>query len=104
MAAAAGIHRRDKLEPRRVDDAVVRPGDRDFAGFERLPQAIQNLRLEFRQFVEKQNTMMGERNLAGPRVRAAAHQRRHRSRMMWRAKRPSVSKRAAREISSDGGE
>jgi hypothetical protein len=74
-------------KPRRIDDAVVRPGDRDFPGFERLPQAVQNLRLEFRQFLEKQNAMVGEGNFPGPRPRAAANERRHRGRMMRRAER-----------------
>jgi hypothetical protein len=36
MAAAARIHRRDELKPRRIDDAVVCAGDCHFAGFERL--------------------------------------------------------------------
>jgi hypothetical protein len=53
VAATARVHRRDELKPRRVDDAVVGPCDRDFAGFERLPETIQNLRLELRQFVEE---------------------------------------------------
>src|SRR6202035_5047739 len=91
-----------RAELRWIDDAVVRPGDRDFAGFERLPQAVQNLWLEFRQFVEKQNTMMGERNFARPRARAAADKRRHRGRMMRRAERPFIGKRAAREVPGDG--
>src|ERR1700686_3408485 len=92
MAATARIHRRGELKPGWVDDAVVRTGDRDFAGFERLSQAVQNLRLEFRQFVEKQNTMMGERNFAWPRAGAAADERRHRGRMMRRAERPFIGK------------
>jgi len=53
VAATARVHRRDELKPRRIDDAVVGPRDRDFAGFERLPETIQNLRLELRQFVEE---------------------------------------------------
>ena len=36
------------IKVRGIDDAVVCSGDRDFARFERLPQAVQNLRLEFR--------------------------------------------------------
>ncbi len=69
MAAAAGIHRRDKLKARGIDDAVIGAGDGDFAGLERLAQAVEHLRLKFRQFVEEQHALMGERNLARPGMR-----------------------------------
>ncbi len=34
--------------------------DRNFAGFERLAQRIERLRLKFRKFVEEENAMMRE--------------------------------------------
>jgi hypothetical protein len=102
VAAAARVHRRDELKPGRIDDAVVGPCDRDFAGFERLAQAVQNLRLEFRQFVEKQNTMMRQRDFTWPRPCSTADKRRHRGRMMRCAEGPSIGERAAREIPCDG--
>ena len=46
MAAAAGVHRRDKLKPRRIDDPMIGAGDGDLAGFERLAQRVENLRLD----------------------------------------------------------
>ena len=101
MAAAAGIHRRDELKSRRIDDAMIGAGDGDLAGLDRLAQAVQNLGLEFRQLIEKQDAMMGERNLARPRPRAAADQSRHRGRMMRRAKRAPIGQRAAGEIAGD---
>ena len=45
-AAAAGIHRRDQHEARRIGDAVIGAGDRDLAAFERLAQRIEHLRAE----------------------------------------------------------
>jgi hypothetical protein len=102
VAAAARVHRRDELKPGRIDDAVVGPCDRDFAGFERLAQAVQNLRLAFRQFVEKQNAMMGQRDFAWPRPCSTADKCRHRGRMMRCAEGPSIGERAAREIPRDG--
>ena len=42
--------------------------------------------------------MMGKRDFTRPRPRAAANQRRHRGRMMRRAKRPSIGERASGEI------
>ena len=77
LPAAARVHGGDKLEPRRVGDAMVGAGDQDLARLERLPQRIEHLRLEFRQLVEKQHAIMRKRCLSGPRIDAAAHQRRH---------------------------
>ncbi len=72
VTAAARIHRSDELKSRWIDDAMIGARDGDLAGLDRLAQAIQDLGLEFRQFIEKKDAMMGERNLAGPRPRAAA--------------------------------
>ncbi len=65
MAAAAGIHGRHQHEARRIGDPVIGARDRDLAGLERLAQRIEHARLELRQFVEEQDAMMGERDLAG---------------------------------------
>ena len=83
-AAAAGVHGGDQHEARRIGDAMVGARDRDFAGLERLAQRIEHLRLELRQFVEKQHAVMRERDFARPRAQAAADQRRHRGGMMRR--------------------
>ena len=76
-SAAARVHAGDQHEPRRISDAVVDARNGDVAGFQRLAQRIQNLRGEFRHFVEEQHAVMGERNFARPRAQAAADQRRH---------------------------
>ena len=94
-AALAGVHRRDQLEPRRVGDAMIGARDHDLAGLERLAQRIEHVRVELRQLVEKQHAEMGQRDLAGPRPRAAADQRRHAGRMVRRPERP-VPRQSAR--------
>ena len=76
--------------------------DRHLAGFQRLAQRIERLRLEFRQLVEKQHAVMGERDFARPRMQAAADQRRHAGGMMRRAERPPVGQRAALDLAGDG--
>ena len=96
-AAAARIHGRDELEPRRIDDPMVGARDGDLARLDRLAQAVESLRLELGQFVQEQNAVVGERNLAGPRMGAAADERRHRGRMVRRPERPAVGQGAARE-------
>ena len=40
---AAGVHRRDQLEARRIAHMPVGPRDDRFARFERLAQAVENL-------------------------------------------------------------
>ena len=59
---------------------------------------------EFRQLVEKQHAVMGERNFARPRAQAAADQRRHAGRMMRRAERPLIGERAAFDLAGDRGD
>ena len=104
MAAAARIHRRDQHEARRIGDAMIGARDRDFAGLERLAQRVERVRLEFRQLVEKQHAVMGERNFAGPCVNAAADQSRHARGMMRRAERPPIGERAAFDLAGDRGD
>jgi hypothetical protein len=90
MAAAARVHRRDRHEAPRISHAMIGTRDGDFAGFERLTQRVERVRLEFGKLVEKQHAVMGERNLARPRMDAAADQNRHAGGMMRRAERPPV--------------
>lgn len=40
-------------------------------GFQRLSQDLQHLAIKLRQFIKKENTMVGEGDLAGLRFRAA---------------------------------
>ena len=101
VSAAAGIHRRDQHEARRIGDAVVGARDRDLAGLERLAQRVERRRLELRQFVEEQHAVMRERNLAGPGAQSAADQRGHRRGMMRRAERPPVGERAVLDLARD---
>jgi hypothetical protein len=56
-------------------------------GLERLAQRIEHLRREFRQLVEEQHAVMGERRLARPHAQAAADHGRHRGGMMRRPER-----------------
>ena len=83
---------------------MIGAGDRHFAALQRLPQRVERLRLEFRQFVEKQYAVMGERNFARPRMQAAADQSRHAGGMMRRAERPPVGQRAALDLAGDRGD
>ena len=48
MPAAARVHRRDELEARGIDDAVIGARQRHFAGFQRLAQAVESLRAGIR--------------------------------------------------------
>ena len=75
VTARARIHRGDQLKLGRILDLPRRARHGDAAGFERLPQRFEHAPLEFRQLVEKQHAMVRQRNLAGHRWIAAAHQR-----------------------------
>ena len=66
----------------------VGAGDADPAGFERLAQRFERGTVEFGQFVEKQHTLMGERDLARPCAHAAADKGRQGGGMMRLAKWP----------------
>src|SRR3984893_9167406 len=54
-AAEAGISRHDELDARGVGDALVRRRDPRLAGLERLAQRVEDLRMELRQLVEKED-------------------------------------------------
>ena len=55
----------------------IGPGDHDFPCLQGLSQAVENLRRELREFLEKKNTVVGERNFARFDSRPAANERRH---------------------------
>ena len=103
-AAAAGVHRRDELDPRRIGHAVVGPRDHAFAALERLAQRIQRLRREFRKFVEEQHAVVRQRHLARTHAKAAADQRGHRCRMVRRAERPPIRQLAAGKFARHRGD
>ena len=104
MAAAARIHRRDQLDPRREGDVGVGAGDADLAGLERLAQRIEHRALEFGQLVEEQHAEMGEADLARPHPQPAADQRRHRGAVVRRAERPARGSAARLELAGDAGD
>jgi hypothetical protein len=78
--------------------------DRHLAGFQRLAQRIERLRLEFREFVKEQHAVMGERDFAGPRMQAAADQSRHAGGVMRRAKRSPIGQCTAFDLAGDRGD
>jgi hypothetical protein len=104
IAAAAGIHRRNQHEARRVGDAMIGAGDRDRAILERLAQRVEHARLELGQFVEEQHAMMGKRDLAGSCTDAAAGEGRHARRMMRAAERPLRGEGAALDLAGGGSD
>lgn len=53
IAAAARIHGRDQLEAGWVGHMSIGPGHGDRSGFHWLAQAIENLGVEFRQFIQE---------------------------------------------------
>ena len=55
---------------------------------DRLAEYFQHMTAEFEHLVEKQHAVMREGDLAGPRLRSTADQRRIRDRVMRCAKRP----------------
>jgi len=75
VAARAGIHRRDELECRRKVRLARRARDGDAPRLERLAQHLEHVAAEFRQLVEEEHALVRKRDLAGPRRRAAAHER-----------------------------
>ena len=77
-AAPAWVHRRHRLDTRRIGNTMVGARDHAVARLQRLAQRIECLRGEFRHFVEEQQAVMRKRHFARPRAQAAANHRRHR--------------------------
>ena len=99
-AAGAGIHRGDELELGGKRALPRRARDVDHAGLERLAQHFEHAAIPFGQLVEEQHAVMRERDLAGPRIAAAADERHGARRVMRRAKRahaPARRREAAGE-------
>ena len=86
-AARAQVHRPDELEARREERVPADPRDRDDAVLERLAQRLEDRARELGQLVEQQHAAVRERDLARPRARAAADDRRRRGAVMRRAER-----------------
>ena len=68
VAAGAGIHRRDQLKTGRKSGSPRRPGDMDFAGFQRLPQYLQYRTGELGHFVQEKDAVVRQTDFAGARV------------------------------------
>ena len=49
---------------------MIGPGHHHLSCFQRLPQSIKHRSGEFREFIEKQNPIMGQRDFAGLVARA----------------------------------
>ncbi len=103
-AAFARIHRGDELEAGRIGDVIIGAGHLRLARLQRLAQGLEDARLEFRQFVEEQDAMVAERNLAGPRLQPAADQCGHAGRMMRRAEGALAGYLAFRQFTGKGGD
>src|SRR5438477_9938878 len=88
MAAAARVHRRHQLDPRREGDVAIGPRDADATGLERLAERVEYRALELRQLVQEQHAKVREANLAGTDAQTAANERRHRGAMVRSAERP----------------
>ena len=74
ISAWAGVQRRDKLEPGGEFGLARSPGNADPARFQRFPQCLQDVAVEFRQLVQEQDAVVRQRYLAGTGHAAAAHQ------------------------------
>jgi len=68
VAAGARIHGGDELETRREFALPRGTRDGDAAGLERLAERLERGALELGELVEEQDTVMGERDLAGGRL------------------------------------
>ena len=101
VAAGARVHRGDELEARGKVGLARRARDGDAARLERLAQHFEHVAAELRQLVEEEHAVVRERDLAGTRRRAAAHERDGGSGVVRRAKGPHAEalgmKDAARE-------
>ena len=72
IAAEAGIHRGHQHEAGREGDGGGGPGDGDHAVFQGLAQHLQGGALEFRQFVQEEDAVVGQAHLPRPGGGAAA--------------------------------
>ncbi len=94
VAARTRVHRRDQLEPRRVDRRPADPRDRHMPVLHRLPERLQRGSIELGQLVEKEHAVVGERHFARRHVRAAADHARIGDGVMRGSERPGSQKAA----------
>src|SRR3989338_6447166 len=96
-SAGTRIQRGDKHEICRIGRRSFCPRYRNHMVFERLPQRVDHVAMEFWKFIGKKNSTMCERRLPGPQDRtSAADKRGIRGCMVRRAER-RTDDRAARE-------
>ena len=76
VAAGAGVHGRRQHEARRKTERHGGARDGDRVIFQRLAHDLEHVARKLRQLVEKQQAVVGQRNLAGTRHDAAADQAR----------------------------
>jgi hypothetical protein len=88
VPAGTRIHRSDKYESRGERDASGRAGHDDHALLEGLTEEIEHVPLELKDLIEKEDAVMGERDLAWPRLRPATDERRARRAVVRCPKRP----------------
>ena len=65
IPAGAGVHGRHQLKAGWISGFVTGPREGDLAGFHGLAQNFKAVAIEFRQFIEKQDTAVGQGNFAG---------------------------------------
>jgi hypothetical protein len=70
-AAGAWVHGGNQLELRRELGLPGGPGDEDAAGLEGLAQGLEGAALELGELVQEEHAVVGQRDLAGSRGRAA---------------------------------
>ena len=85
IAAGAGVHGRGEHETRGIGQGNLGPADRHKTVFQRLAQDLDDVLVEFGQFVEKEHAVVGERNLARFGYVTAADNAGVRNRMVGRA-------------------
>ena len=87
IATRARIHGCDKHESGRIVHMVLGSRNRDMPIFQWLTHHLQHLSAEFRKLIEKQHTVMSQRDLTRHRIAAATYERYRRYRVMRRTKR-----------------
>ena len=103
VAAGAGIHRADEHEAAGVGGAAARAADGDDPVLQRLTQRFHCGAGELRQFIHKQDAVMGQRYFPGAGDAAAAGQTRHGDGMVRRTEHPVFQQRDAAGQKACGG-
>ena len=85
VTAGAWVHCRNKHKIGRIGYGGHRPRDRDLPGLQRLAEDFEHSALELRQFIQKQDPVMGQTDLPGPRYLAPSDEGNVRDRMVRRA-------------------